>query len=746
MLKSAIERAKGISIKWKILVPFLLFSFIGTTTLAYIGLSSQEQLIKQEEKKELFNLYHLFLSELDRRKEQALSLAATIALYPKVQRLLADRDRDGLYALMLPVFSTLRNDFGILLLHFHVPPGQSFLRLHMPGVHGEMISYRKTVVEAMRTGKKVGGLEWGLAGLSIRGVAPVFLDNELVGTVGIGFPLGGLSLTELKKQWGADFTIFEKKAPDLYTLLSTTLEADRKAPPPTKFLSTVGTHPIILIAPQDKPGTSFLVGPVKDYQGEVVAFTKIELDRTRILIRLSRTRSLMTIVGTAGIIVSFSLTWLVALILTRPIKEIVDEAEEIAQGRRESSLHKRPHDEIGVLTHSLNLMLDALKAQRRQVEEYARTLEVRVEERTADLVASEEKYRTLVDNLPMIVYRLLSDGTTEFINPYFTEKLGYTIDEVVGDRRFWREKICDASSTDTSVLDTCWKDGKELKVERVIRDRWGHPFTFLDHAIPFKDANGQVKWIDGIMLDITELKMLQERALNTEEIRILGEISARFAHEVRNPLVAAGGFARRLRDALPHDDPKRKVASIIVDEVKRLESILKIILSSLAPVDLVLSDVDLNRLLSRLLLDLREQFKRKGIKPITSFSPETPHIQADDGLINRVFENLFKHALISMPEGEALQVATRPDNDRAVVQISHKMQALADEDLDQFFLPRFAGKPGSIVLDLPLSKIIIHRHGGTIKVSRAQGNGLMLLIELPGKTQAETTSASEGQL
>jgi PAS domain S-box-containing protein len=738
MFRNAIEKAKGISIKWKILVPFLLFSFIGTTTLAYIGLSSQELLIRNEEKRELLNLYRLFLSELDREKQQALSLASAIALNPQVQKLLADRDRDALYSLMLPIFTELKNDFGILLLHFHVPPGQSFLRLHMPGVHGEMISYRKTVVEAMRTRKKVGGIEWGLAGLSIRGVVPVFLANQLVGTLGIGYPLGGLSLVALKKKWHADFTVFEKKAVDLYTLLSTTLPAmDKDLSPPTALLSKVGAEPTIMIAPRKEPDKSVLVGHVKDYQGDVVAFVKIDVDRTRIVARLSRTRTLMGVVGAAGILVSFSLTWLVALILTRPIQEIVREAEEIALGRRKSSLHTRPHDEIGVLTHSLNLMLDALKAQRRQVEEYARTLEIRVEERTADLVASEEKYRTLVDNLPLIVYRLLGDGTTEFINPYFSEKLGYDIEDVVGDRHFWREKICGQSSN-TSVLDTCWKDGEELKVERVIRDRWGHPFTFLDHAIPFKNADGTVRWIDGIMMDITELKMLQDRALQTEEIRVLGEISARFAHEVRNPLVAAGGFARRLRDALPKDDPNRKVADIIVDEVKRLESILKIILSSLAPVDLVLSEVDLNRLLSDSLLSLKDHLEGRDIKTKVSLSPDLPHIQADAGLINRVFENLFKLALTSIPKGETLQVATRLEDDHVVVEVIQKMQGVDDEDLDQFFMPRFTGKPDAVVLDLPLSKIIIHRHGGTIKVSRKEDNAIIVEIELPVMTNRET--------
>ncbi len=103
----------------------------------------------------------------------------------------------------------------------------------------------------------------------------------------IGYPLGGLSLAELKRQWRADFTVFEKKAVDLYTLLSTTLETDKDLPPPQELLSRVGTEPTILIAPPDKSDKSILFGPVRDYQGEVVAFVKIELDRTRILDRLS---------------------------------------------------------------------------------------------------------------------------------------------------------------------------------------------------------------------------------------------------------------------------------------------------------------------------------------------------------------------------------------------------------------------------------------------------------------------------
>ncbi len=133
-------RLQGISLKWKIMIPFLLFSFVGTVVLAYIGLGSQQELIRQEEKKEILNFYRLFLTRISHRGEQALSMATIIAGDPRAQSCLANRDGDSLLANMTPLYQRLREDFGIQQLHFHVPPGKSFLRVHQPELSGEMIS------------------------------------------------------------------------------------------------------------------------------------------------------------------------------------------------------------------------------------------------------------------------------------------------------------------------------------------------------------------------------------------------------------------------------------------------------------------------------------------------------------------------------------------------------------------------------------------------------------------------------
>ncbi|MBW1868486.1 MAG: hypothetical protein JRI73_04140 [Deltaproteobacteria bacterium] len=184
--------------KWKLLIPFLMFSFLGTTMLVYIGLSSQQDLIKREERKEILDFYHLFLTRIVHKGDQALSMATIVAQDPRVKGLLANGDPEALYAYALPLYDLLKRDFGISQFHFHTPPGKSFLRVHARDVGEEMITYRKTIMDVMKSGRGIASLELGLTGLGIRGVAPVYYRGKLVGSFEIGYPFGRPFLEDLK--------------------------------------------------------------------------------------------------------------------------------------------------------------------------------------------------------------------------------------------------------------------------------------------------------------------------------------------------------------------------------------------------------------------------------------------------------------------------------------------------------------------------------------------------------------------
>lgn len=728
-----LSRLRSIGLKWKLLIPFLFFAFCGTTTMAVIGLGTQQRLIEGEERKEVAHLFWHFLEEVKTSQDQVRSLALMIASNPEVQRLFAQRDREGLLRFLLPTFTSLEGEFDIGYFHFHTPPATSFLRLHFPEKWGDpMEGFRKTILDAIEKKEAVAGLEMGALGFGIRGVAPVHHQGTFLGTVEIGRSFGARFLEMMRWTETVALALYERtKEGDYVLMASAGTEVDSPFIASLKDLPPL-EEPLIAIAPQDLPHKSVLLGPVTDYSGNLVGILEIVVDRSHILKKLMASKHLMILVGIGGIALSFALTFVVAHFFTKPIEEIVSEAREIALERRERHLEPRPMDEMGRLTLAINVMLDAMKQSRLEIEEHARTLERRVEERTADLVASMENYRTLVEHVPLLVYRILEDGTLEFINSYLTESLGYSIEEAVGDKAFWVEKIWqnDLSGYE-GFVEVCFKEGLESRGERSVLTKDGRSLTFLDHAIPRKGENGGICWVDGIMMDISELKTLQEEALRTEEIKLLGEISARMAHEIRNPLAAAGGFARRLLDALPPEDTRRRMAVIVVDEVARIEDFLKILFASIKPFDLTLASLDLNALLDEKTVLLRGMAGDKGILFQKGFAPELPEIRGDAHWLGFAFENLLRHALLVMPKAAVLKLTTTSMKDHVRVVFRHPLERFSDEDIAQFFFPRLGDSREGKGLDLPLAKIVIHRHRGRIQVCREEPGTLKIVTTLP---------------
>ncbi len=726
-----IQKVQGISLKWKLLIPFLFFAFTGTSSLLYLSFVEQKRLIETQEGFRISKLYHIFLSNIKEREGQCKSLATMISLDRYVIKLMAERDREGLYQQIGRIYPILRDQFGIYQLHFHSPGARSFLRVHSYELHGESLDYRLTVLDVQREKRAKGGLEWGLTGLSIRGVAPIVRDNELLGSVDVGIPLDHRFLSYLKGIWNVDFVVYEYVSPDSMRLLASTIP---NAVQHLELLNMGISGPAVMVSPKEYPHETVLVGPLRDPGGKVVALLQINMNRSEIIREVKRARDESLIVALVGILVSSGLTWVVASFYVKPIKEVVAEANEIAEGRREVLLRERPNDEMGVLTRALNRLLTNLLLKRQELQEYANMLEQRVMERTKELISSEEKYRTLVEHLPLVVYRLLKDGTVEFINNYFTEKLGYTVEEVVSDREFWWRVICAQDPGQRrDVLEHCWS-GKELKKERVVVGKNGEEFVFIDHIIPIKD-NGNVIWIDGIMVDITELKRLQAQIIEAEEVRTLKEISARFAHEIRNPITAAGGFARRLYQSLPEDSPQREAAKVIVEEMLRLESVLKTLLTSIKPVELkpALANIVsiIERAISKALQEVCNEIRKEGFYYEFVSLPKDPMVVVDSVLMEEVFYSTIVHGVFHMPQDEVLKISIKEIGVEGLeIGLSHKAKGIAKVDVSEFFLPRVSPMTCTKADLLPRAKMIVQRHGGKAQAF-CRDDELVIVITIP---------------
>jgi signal transduction histidine kinase len=141
--------------------------------------------------------------------------------------------------------------------------------------------------------------------------------------------------------------------------------------------------------------------------------------------------------------------------------------------------------------------------------------------------------------------------------------------------------------------------------------------TFITSSSPIFDTAGEFIGTVNVVSDITELKTLRERVIKTDRMAALGEVAARVAHEIRNPLVSLGGFAKRLEKKL--EGNLKEYADIIAKEVERLEAILNDILSFVKETRIKKETVDSNRLMEDVISLVGSEIYDKNITLIKEF-------------------------------------------------------------------------------------------------------------------------------
>ena len=169
----------------------------GFSYLSYHQINKMQQLA---EVKELKLKYHIILEHILEQAKKAQAFSALIANMPPVQEAFAKRDRETLLEWLENAFATMKQKYGVSRLHFHVTgtvtKGQtvgkhsaaiSFLRVHKPREYDDDLSgFRKTIVVTNTTEKPQRGLEKGVHGIAIRGMVPVYYQQQHIGSVEFG--------------------------------------------------------------------------------------------------------------------------------------------------------------------------------------------------------------------------------------------------------------------------------------------------------------------------------------------------------------------------------------------------------------------------------------------------------------------------------------------------------------------------------------------------------------------------------
>lgn len=232
-----------------------------------------------------------------------------------------------------------------------------------------------------------------------------------------------------------------------------------------------------------------------------------------------------------------------------------------------------------------------------------------------------------------------------------------------------------------------------------------------------------------------ELREVQDQLVQVEKLSALGKMAAAIAHEIRNPLICVGGFARRLLQDQSLTEKSKKYVNIISEEATRLEAILQDILSFSRESKMQYEECNLNAILKNVLDVLAIEIQDRGIEVNTCFHTELDIIIADAQQLRQVFMNLITNALQQLTGKKGLinimTYNTLSSAGGVSIEISDNGGGIPPEIIDNIFNPFFTTKGTGTGLGLAIIRKIIDNHKGNINVRNRHRVGVTFVINLP---------------
>ncbi|MCC6849375.1 MAG: GAF domain-containing protein [Deltaproteobacteria bacterium] len=260
----------------------------------------------------------------------------------------------------------------------------------------------------------------------------------------------------------------------------------------------------------------------------------------------------------------------------------------------------------------------------------------------------------------------------------------------------------------------------------------------LDNARMYQQVQAQA---EALQRALDELERTHERLLHNERLATVGAVIARVGHEIRNPLTTIGGFARTL-GARPSDMERvARGAGIIVDEVEKLEVLLKEMLDFTSPHPPSLRPTDLNQVVASFAEVHRDGLTPHRVRLVLDLAPRLPEIHADARQLQRACLNLWRNAVQAMEEGpvdreRTLTIRTTRGDDDVCLVVEDSGPGIPEDVATRMFTPFFTTKHHGTGLGLAVVRKIVDDHGGAIEVRNGQRGGAAFRITLPIRRSA----------
>jgi PAS domain S-box-containing protein len=363
---------------------------------------------------------------------------------------------------------------------------------------------------------------------------------------------------------------------------------------------------------------------------------------------------------------------------------------------------------------------------------WTRMLKRKVLQVTRDLQLSEQRHKDLIEFSPEMIHLVGADGQVIHANKTAIQTLGYDKEEVLS------RKIFDLVPVES-------REDVILFIHSIFGTGSGHKeFSFCarDGRRIDVDMNATlIKGMDTLMAccfsrDVTEHKRLEAELMQSERLAIMGEMAAGIAHEINNPL---GIILANTEEMLHQTDSQgsvRESLETIERNAVRAGKFIDDLLTFTRPAPPATVRVDLLSLIEESLSLCKQQLRQKGIKVGKRFPQEAVFWEGDDNQIKQLIVNLILNSIQAISGKGAIEIRVAKERDdgaeKVRLEVADTGIGIPEKDLPKIFDPFYtARKNKGFGLGLSISKRIVEKHNGSIRVKSEVGQGTTIFVDLP---------------
>lgn len=357
---------------------------------------------------------------------------------------------------------------------------------------------------------------------------------------------------------------------------------------------------------------------------------------------------------------------------------------------------------------------------------------------------SEERYRSLVENIDIGVTLVNSHHSIVMTNAAQARISGVPVSEILGKKCYevllGRDVECEDCPGAMAMVE---RRPVEKEIEGTRSD--GKRFYLRSRAFPTFGRHGEVTGCIEVIEDITERRQWEDQAHHAAKMEAIGLLAGGVAHDFNNLLTAMMGYSTMLQSQLSEDEPKRAKVAQITRAAERAAALTRQLLALSRKQVLDTRVLDLNEIIAEF-QKMMQRMIGPDIEIRTSLNPSLGRVKADPSQIEQILLNLAVNARDAMPEGGRLTIETaivELDEDYARTHTEVKpgpyaMVALSDTGMgmdaktcSRIFEPFFTTKDRGTGLGLSTVYGIIKQHRGHVTVYTEVNRGTVFKVYLP---------------